>query len=124
MIISKLNIGFFLGAVLIFTQCYTEPFFDLSVSVINPDQSPAENVVVKVKITDVDDGSVVNGSIIDFEAVTNSGGTCEFSFENKVFLNVLACDSIMCRDGHIYIEENINNSITLMLDSGDCLYCP
>ena len=124
MIISKLNIGFFWGVVVIFTQCYTEPFFDLTVSVINPDQSPAENVVVKVKITDIDDGSVVDGSIIDFEAVTNSGGTCDFSFDNKVFLSVLACDSMMCRDGHIYIEENITNSITLMLDSGDCLYCP
>ena len=109
------------------TQCYTDPFFDLTVEIVNQDLNPVPNTNIVIEATDVDDGSSIDGSIIYFEATTNDQGIAEFNFENKAFINARACinldDITMCKEGHIYLEANTNKTLTLMIDDGVCDYC-
>ena len=109
------------------TQCYTEPFFELTVEIVDQDLNPVSGTNIVIEATDIDDGSSIDGSIIYFEATTNNNGTAEFSFENKAFISARAClnsnDLVLCKDGHIYLEENSKKTLTLMIENGECLYC-
>lgn len=133
MIISKIKKIILILPILVLTQCYTEPFFELTVNIIDGNTNPIPNATVTVEVTDVENGDLVEGSILYFESITNSSGTSMFNFENKAFVTVRACfennlsdieeNEFLCKEGHIYLEENINKTITLMLQSDDCTYC-
>ncbi|MBF24966.1 MAG: hypothetical protein CMP49_00385 [Flavobacteriales bacterium] len=109
------------------TQCYTDPFFTLTVEIVDQNLNPVENVNIVIEATDVDNGTTIDGSIIFFEGITNNQGVVEFDFENKAFVSARACitlnDINMCKEGHIYLEANTNKNLTLMIDEGDCIYC-
>tara|TARA_B100000902_G_scaffold50725_1_gene57468 strand:+ start:1725 stop:2111 length:387 start_codon:yes stop_codon:yes gene_type:complete len=109
------------------TQCYTEPFFTLSVEIVDQNLNPVENTDIVVEATDVDNGNTINGSIIFFEGTTNDQGIAEFDFENKAFVSARACIMLnnvnMCKEGHVYLEENTNKKLTLMIVEDDCIYC-
>ena len=132
MIVSKLNKIILIVGLLILTQCYKEPFFELSVEIIDQDLNPVPNCLITIEITDVDNGNLISEEILEdvFSGTTNSGGSVDFSFENKAFVAVRACFSseeltpTMCKEGHVYLEENEKKTLTLMIQpDGDCSYC-
>ena len=127
MIASKLNKIILILFVFSLTQCYTDPFFELSVEIVDQDLNPVPNTNIVIEATDVDDGTSINGSIIYFESITNNEGVAKFSFENKAFVSARACinlnDLILCKDGHIYLEANTDKTLTLMIEQGECIYC-
>ena len=125
MIKNKLYKIVFAFCVLLMSQCYKTPFFELNVRVIDQELNPVSNVSIKIEVTDISSGSPVNGSIINFESITNSEGISIFTFENKAFVTARACqnDGKMCKEGFVYLEENSTKELTLMLESGDCLFC-
>ena len=134
MILNKLNKIILLALCIFFTQCYTDPFFELTVKVVGQDFNPISNVMVKIEVTGVDNGEVLPGSIIYFESTSDNNGNAFFNFENKAFVTARVClpeDSSIkgqgfvgtCREGHIYLEENTNKELSLMLEEADCNYC-
>ena len=130
MILSKLNKIIFVFFLFFMTQCYKAPFFDLTVQVVDQSLSPVPNTSIIIEVTDLDNGDPINGSIIYFESTTNNEGLAQFSFENKAFITARACldivdnDAIfMCKEGHVYLEENMNKGLTLMVEGGNCIYC-
>ena len=132
MIVSKLNKIILILGLLLLTQCYKEPFFELSVEVIDQDLNPVPNCLITIEITDVDNGDLISEEILEnvFSGMTNSGGSVEFSFENRAFVAARACFSseefiqTMCKEGHVYLEDNEKKTLTLMIQAdGDCSYC-
>ena len=127
MIISKIQKITLILSVLFLTQCYTDPFFEMTVNIIDQNSNPIPNTLVTVEVVDIENGSLVNGSLIYFESTTNSSGSSMFSFDNKAFITVRACSSTdgenLCKEGHVYLEENTNKYLTLMLHPDSCLYC-
>ena len=134
MILNKLNKIILLVLCVFFTQCYTEPFFELTVKVVGQDFNPISNVLVKIEVTGVDNGEALPGSIIYFESMSDNNGNAFFNFENKAFVSARVCvpeNSSMtgggfvgkCREGHVYLEENTNKELSLMIEEGDCSYC-
>ena len=140
MISTKMNKFVLLLSLCFLTQCYTEPFFELTVKVVDENTSPVPEVAVKIVVQDIENGNVIEGSVIHLESTTNSVGESTFSFDNKAFVTVQCChdggvDSspnvMLCKDGVVYLEENINKPFTLMLeiddanggDIGSCSYC-
>jgi len=115
----------------IFSGCYTDPFFELTVKVVDQSLSPVSNSEVKISITDIDNGQLVPGSILSDEGITDNEGKVLFSFENKAFITARACfdnssfgsASYLCREGNVYLEEDTNKELTLMLQSSDCQFC-
>ena len=118
-------------ATFIFSGCYTEPFFELTVKIVDESLSPVSNSEVKISITDIDNGQLVPGSILSDEGITDNEGKVLFSFENKAFITARACldnpsvgsASYLCREGNVYLEEDTNKELTLMLQSSDCEFC-
>ena len=110
--------------------CYKAPVFELTVQIKNQDLDPVENVSVKIVISDIDSGEILENT--DLSDI-NSAGECSFSFDNKAFVTILACsvseeDAVMCQQGYVYIEEDENNIGILMLetpenDDYNCNYC-
>ena len=137
MILSKLNRILCVSFLFLIIQCYKTPFFELTVQTVGQDLNPISNVLITVEITDVETGDHVDGSIIYFESTTNSNGVAEFSFDKKAFVSVKSCIQVipmenltggvvtttMCKSGHIYLEENENKTLTLMVEEGVCSYC-
>ena len=130
MIISKINKILLVLSVLFLTQCYTEPFFELTVRVLDGDLNPVPNTEVKIEITDIDNGALVSGSIIQQSGTTGEDGSILFSFENKAFVTARACfkmltetPTYMCKEGNVYLEDNTNKELSLMLQSSNCEYC-
>lgn len=130
MILTKINKSVLVLFVLILTQCYTEPFFELTVSVVDEDLNPVSGAVIKIEVIDIENGSLVDGSIIDLESTSEADGKSLFSFENKAFITARVCyemiiDDVeyLCKEGHVYLEDNVNKEITLMIQSDDCNYC-
>ena len=127
MIRHKLNKVILIFLALSLTQCYTDPFFELTVEIVDQDLNPVLNANIVIEATDIDDGSSIDGSIIYFEGITNDSGTAEFSFENKAFISARAClnsnDLVLCKEGHIYLEANNKKTLTLMIEPGECSYC-
>ena len=115
----------------IFSGCYTDPFFELTVKVVDESLSPVSNSEVKISITDIDNGQLVPGSILSDEGITDNEGKVLFSFENKAFITARACfdnssvgsASYLCREGNVYLEEDTNKELTLMLQSSECQFC-
>ena len=134
---------FLLISILCFsTQCYKAPFFELTIKVLNQDLDPVKNVSVQIVATDVESDNleiIENADLTDLDGnnlvcETNSSGECQFSFEKKAYLTVLACinsdenDSSMCQETYVYLEEDENVISTIMLvehDNNDynCSYC-
>jgi len=124
MILSKLNKIIFVVSIVFSAQCYQEPFFELTVKVVDQELNSAPNTSVTVEVTDLDSGNPINGSIIYFQSTTNNQGESYFSFDNKAFVTVLVCaEDGICGGGHSYLEENENKELTLMIEAGECLYC-
>ena len=130
MITYKLYKILFIFLLFSFSKCYKAPFFELSVEVINENLEPISNCNVSIEITDLDTGDVISGEILNSEYVdiTGENGTAIFSFENKAFVTARACFtanemSSMCKQGHVYLEENETKTLTLMIEEGDCAYC-
>ena len=131
MILTKMNKFFLILSLCFLTQCYTEPFFELTVKVVDQDINGIANVKVKILVQDVENGNPIDGSIIALEAITNNAGESSFSFENKAFVTVQCCYEeaiMMCKDCVVYLEENKNKEFTLMLEeldnnSNNCTYC-
>tara|TARA_B100001287_G_scaffold251443_1_gene232674 strand:+ start:4504 stop:4899 length:396 start_codon:yes stop_codon:yes gene_type:complete len=115
----------------IFSSCYTDPFFELTVKVVDESLSPVSNSEVKISITDIDNGQLIPGSILSDEGVTDSEGKISFSFENKAFITARAClentlvgtVNYLCREGNVYLEEDTNKELTLMLQDSNCEFC-
>lgn len=115
----------------IFSSCYTDPFFELTVKVVDESLSPVSNSEVKISITDIDNGQLVPGSILSDEGVTDNEGKILFSFENKAFITASACFesslistvNYLCREGNVYLEEDTNKELTLMLQDSNCVFC-
>jgi len=109
------------------TQCYQDPFFELTIEVVDQNFNPIPDTSIIIDVTDVENGNPIDGSIIHFDSFTNEQGIATFSFENKAFVNALACFSsgniLLCGEGHIYLEANMNKSLTLMLENNECLAC-
>lgn len=119
--------------------CYKAPVFELTVQIKNQDLDPVENVSVKIVISDIDSGEILENTDLsdingeELNCKTNSAGECFFSFDNKAFVTILACsvseeDAVMCQQGYVYIEEDENNIGILMLetpenDDYNCNYC-
>ena len=133
MILGKMNKFLLITSLCFLTQCYTEPFFELTVKVVDQDIDPVSDVDVTILVQDIENGEPIEDSIIALEGTTNSSGKSSFSFDNKAFVTVQVClDSseltqYLCKDGAVYLEENKNKEFTLMLeDMGDnqnCDYC-
>lgn len=124
MILNKLiKIGLLAIIVSFFSNCYDEPFFELRVAIVNQQLEPVSNVNIDVLITDIDSGNINNDATIDLNATSDGGGLANFSFQNKAFVTVRACKNNLCREGHIYLEENITKDLTLMLEEHECDYC-
>ena len=126
MIISKIKKIILILPILVLTQCYTDPFFELTVNVVDQNLNPISNAIVKT-VSDTKNDTLLD--YINQSEITNGDGKAFFTFENKAFLTVIACydnsmsgiegDEFLCKEGQIYLEENINKNITLMLQ-GDC----
>ncbi len=131
MIISKIKKIILILPILVLTQCYTDPFFELTVNIVDQNLNPISNAIVKT-VSDAE-----NDTLLDYitqSEITNGEGKAFFNFENKAFLTVVACydnsmsdlegDVLLCKEGHVYLEENTNKNITLMLQD-DCSndYC-
>jgi len=127
MIRHKLNKVILIFLALSLTQCYTDPFFELAVEIVDQDLNPVSNTTIIIEATDIDDGTSIDGSIIYFEAITDNNGVANFSFENKAFISASAClnsnDLILCKNGHIYLEANNQKTLTLMIEPAECTYC-
>tara|TARA_B100000700_G_C14532387_1_gene618144 strand:+ start:122 stop:529 length:408 start_codon:yes stop_codon:yes gene_type:complete len=134
MILSKINKTILVISLLFFIQCYQDPFFDLTVKVIDQDSNPVSNLLIKIEITDLDNGSLIEDSIIGsyFEETTNDEGKVSFSFENKALVTARVChqadQTLFCAEGHSYLEENKKKELKLMLQSievehAQCVYC-
>ncbi|MAZ58029.1 MAG: hypothetical protein CMP56_01280 [Flavobacteriales bacterium] len=133
MIVGKMNKFLLIVSLCFLTQCYTEPFFELTVKVVDQEINAVANVNVKILVQDVENGEPVEGSIIALEGTTNSTGESSFSFDNKAFVTVQVClgssgaEKYLCKDGAVYLEENKNKEFTLMLeemsDTQNCDYC-
>ena len=131
MIISKIKKFLLILPILVLTQCYTDPFFELTVNVVDQNSNLISNAIVKT-VSDAENDTLLE--YITQSKTTNGDGKAFFAFENKAFLTVIACydnsmsniegDVLLCKEGHIYLEENTNKSITLMLQN-DCSneYC-
>ena len=133
MIFIKMKKAFFFLSLLFLIQCYTDPFFELTVEVLDQNLNPVSNATVKIEVVDIENGELIDGSLIHFESVTSSDGKALFSFDNKAFVTARACllspsvpagsDVYLCKEGHVYLEENINKKLTLMLQSENCSFC-
>jgi len=136
MILSKLNKILLIFFLFLITQCYKTPFFELTVQTVGQDLNPISNVLITIEVTDVETGDHVDGSIIYLESTTNNSGVAEFSFDKKAFISVKSCIQVvtltnsgdattttMCKSGHVYLEENENKTLTLMVEEGVCSYC-
>tara|TARA_B100001250_G_scaffold405629_1_gene423405 strand:+ start:39 stop:434 length:396 start_codon:yes stop_codon:yes gene_type:complete len=130
MITHKLHKIILVFLLLSFTQCYKAPFFELTVQVINQELEPVSGCHVSIEITDLDSGDIISGEIInsEYSDVTNDGGIVQFSFENKAFVAARACFVLnemtaMCKQGHVYLEDNETKSLTLMIEETNCAYC-
>tara|TARA_B100001113_G_C20989870_1_gene570034 strand:+ start:116 stop:517 length:402 start_codon:yes stop_codon:yes gene_type:complete len=131
MIISKINKTLLILSIFFLTQCYTEPFFELTVRVLDGNLSPVPNTEVKIEIIDVDNGELVSGSIIEQSGITGEDGSVFFSFENKAFVTARACfntsygpsSTYICNESSVYLEEDTNKELSLMLQVGNCEYC-
>ena len=127
MIFTKINKAIFILCVFFFTNCYKDPFFELSVRVLDQSLNPVNNAFVTVEISNMENGEPVSGSIINLEGTTNADGVAFFSFDNKAFLTVRSCklynETTFCKEGYVYLEPNINKELSLMLQSNNCYYC-
>ena len=130
MIVTKINKTLLILSLFFLTQCYTEPFFELTIRILDSDLNPVPNTEVKIEITDIDNGDPVSGSIIKQSGITGDDGSVFFSFENKAFVTARACldatsDPLTyrCKEGNIYLEENTNKELSLMLELDNCEYC-
>ena len=134
MILSKMKKIYILLFLIIFTGCYEEPFFDLTIKVENSVSEPVSGALVNIQIVDIDSNHVIVDQIINesYEGVTDSNGSVTFSFENRALVTARACYSIsesyFCAEGHAYLEENTNTPIRLLLQSDQienntCTYC-
>tara|TARA_B100000427_G_C15077327_1_gene406858 strand:- start:122 stop:523 length:402 start_codon:yes stop_codon:yes gene_type:complete len=122
-------------SLLFFIQCYQDPFFELTVKIKDQNSNPVSDVLVKIEIIDLNNGSVVEESIIEeyFEETTNSSGEASFSFDNKALVTARVCyqntsSLLYCAQGHVYLEENKTQQLELMLQSSavehdECSYC-
>jgi hypothetical protein len=90
MIISKIQKIIAILSILFLTQCYTDPFFEMTVNVIDQNSNPVPNTMVTVEVVDIENGNLIDGSLIYFESITNSSGSSMFSFDNKAFVTVRA----------------------------------
>ena len=114
MITSKLNKIILILFVFSLAQCYTEPFFELTVEIKDQNSNPISDLMVKIEITDLDDGSLIEESIIGdyFEDTTDENGRVSFSFDNKALITARVCyineatGILSCAQGHSYLEEN------------------
>ena len=87
--------------------------------------------IININIIDIETGDHINPDdvTIDFDAISGSDGKAFFNFENKAFVTARVCQTTqsgtqpMCKEGHIYLEENINKELSLMIQEGDCSYC-
>tara|TARA_B100000427_G_C15450092_1_gene569174 strand:- start:77 stop:508 length:432 start_codon:yes stop_codon:yes gene_type:complete len=122
-------------------QCYKAPFFELTIKVVDQDLDPVKNVSVQIVATDVEAGNldiIEDADLTDLDGndlvcETNGSGECQFSFEKKAFLTVLACfntdnNNAMCQETYVYLKEDENVISTIMLveyDQNDynCSYC-
>ena len=134
MILSKMKKSYILLFLIIFTGCYEEPFFDLTIKVENSVSDPVSGALVNIQIVDIDSNHVIVDQIINesYEGVTGSNGSVIFNFENRALVTARACYSIngsyFCAEGHAYLEENTNTQIRLLLQSDQiennaCTYC-
>ena len=134
---------FLLISILCFsTQCYKAPFFDLTIKVVNQELDPVNDVSIKIVARDVDSDNldeIENADLTDLDGnelvcTTSSSGECQFSFEKKAFVTILACmnsdknNAPMCQETHVYLEEDENILSTMMLVNNDandynCNYC-
>jgi len=125
MIRNKLNKIVFIFFLLLIAQCYKSPFFELSVVVVDQKLNPVSNVSIIIEVTDVSTGDPINGSMINLSSNTDESGQSVFSCGNKAFVTVRACpsQSVLCKEGYVYLEENSTKELTLMLEEGECSYC-
>ena len=130
MILSKIHKTLIILSLFFLTQCYTEPFFELTVRVVDDSLNPVANTEVKIEITDIQNGTLVSGAIISQSGTTGQDGSVFFSFENKAFVTARAClnnsstpTTYMCRESNVYLEENTTKELTLMLQGDSCGYC-
>ena len=141
MFLKNFNTFLLVFMLLFWAQCYKEPVFELTVIVKNQDLDPVEDVSIKIVAADIDSENLdqIQGtSLSDLSGEklvckTSGAGDCQFSFENKAFLTILACfddddSGQMCAEAFIYLEENESNVKELMLVESDkndysCDYC-
>tara|TARA_B100000902_G_C27205093_1_gene861178 strand:+ start:865 stop:1260 length:396 start_codon:yes stop_codon:yes gene_type:complete len=130
MIVSKINKTLLILSLFFLTQCYTEPFFELTIRVLDDNLNPVSNTEVKIEITDIDNGDLVSGSIVKKSGTTGDDGSVSFSFENKAFVTARACydllsssSTYLCKESNVYLEENTNKELSLMLQADNCGYC-
>ena len=130
MIVSKIHKTLIVLSLFFLTQCYTEPFFELTVRVLDDNLNPVANSEVKIEITDIQNGNLVSGSIISQSGTSGQDGSVLFSFENKAFVTARACfnssgnlTTYICKESNVYLEENTNKELSLMLQADNCGYC-
>ena len=127
MFFSKLNKIITISCIFFIVQCYKTPFFEITVETLGQDLNPIANVLITIEVTDVDSGNNIDGSVIYLESTTNNNGVAEFSFDKKAFVSARACwansEITLCKEGHVYLEENTVKNLSLMLDEGICEYC-
>ena len=143
MFLENLYKFLFISVLCFSTQCYKAPFFELTVKVIDQDLAPVENVSIKIVAADVDSDNLTliqNANLTDLDGnelvcETSGSGECQFNFEKKAFVTILACinsnedNGTMCQESFVYLEEDKNNLSTIMLvdpevNDYSCSYCP
>ncbi len=141
MFLKNFNTFLLVFMLLFWAQCYKEPVFELTVVVKNQDLDPVEDVSIKIVAADIDSedlSQIPGANLLDIDGEelvckTDGSGACQFSFENKAFLTILACfngDSgdPMCAEAFIYLEEDESHTRELLLVDSDkneygCEYC-
>ncbi|MBJ05145.1 MAG: hypothetical protein CMP65_04520 [Flavobacteriales bacterium] len=134
MILSKMNKIYPFLFLILLTSCYEEPFYDLTITVENSELEPISDALVSVQVVDIDSGHVIVEEILEqfYEGVTNYNGEVLFSFENRALVTARTCYNVdganFCAEGHVYLEENSNTKVRLMLQSqeienNNCIFC-
>ena len=124
-----MNKGILILCLFFLTQCYTEPFFELTVSVVDENLNPVSNAIIKIEVIDIDNGNLVDGSIINLESISGENGEALFSFDNKAFVTSRVCydnnvtQQFLCKEGYVYLEANTNKKLTLMIQNENCSFC-
>ena len=106
--LSKIKKATLILSLFFLIKCYTEPFFELTVSVVDSNLNPISGATINIEVIDIENGNLVDGSIINLESISSDNGQSKFSFENKAFVTARVC----YQQNNNSVNNNSNNDST------------